>query len=303
VHTIAGGIVLEPDAPKRKRLGRDVASDLARLIARDDGAIAALLALAGPAGVRAADLPLLTGLAPDVIDSLMARASGAAVVGDRIVAAAHLEDCRHAILRALSQCHGQQPLDEAVDREVLRRQVGLGTGAALFDAALQQLLSDGTVLAIAGGVALHGHIPTATPAQRRALEALTAIFAAAGMQPPELAELPAELGDANALLPLLRYLERQRTLVRLAPSRWADAAATAAAAARLHAHLPAGQELGVGELKAVLGLSRKHLIPLLEYFDRVGVCMRRGETRVLSAAEAPDAPARRDAPGSRAAKP
>jgi selenocysteine-specific elongation factor len=49
----------------------------------------------------------------------------------------------------------------------------------------------------------------------------------------------------------------------------------------LRSGMHAGQEYGPAELRAVVGVSRKYLIPLLEYFDRVGVTERRGQGRVV----------------------
>jgi selenocysteine-specific elongation factor len=39
-------------------------------------------------------------------------------------------------------------------------------------------------------------------------------------------------------------------------------------------------ELAVGDLKEALGITRKHAIPLLEFFDQRGLTTRRGNARV-----------------------
>jgi selenocysteine-specific elongation factor len=49
----------------------------------------------------------------------------------------------------------------------------------------------------------------------------------------------------------------------------------------LRAGMKPGQEYGPAELRAFVGVSRKYLIPLLEYFDRMGVTERRGQGRVV----------------------
>jgi hypothetical protein len=49
----------------------------------------------------------------------------------------------------------------------------------------------------------------------------------------------------------------------------------------LRAGMRVGQEYGPAELRAFVGVSRKYLIPLLEYYDRVGVTDRRGQGRVV----------------------
>jgi hypothetical protein len=49
---------------------------------------------------------------------------------------------------------------------------------------------------------------------------LAAVYRAAGLQPPDLAELPADLARRSDLPLLLRFLERDGTLMRLSATRW-----------------------------------------------------------------------------------
>jgi selenocysteine-specific elongation factor len=48
----------------------------------------------------------------------------------------------------------------------------------------------------------------------------------------------------------------------------------------MRSHFAGAEELSVGDLKGSLGLSRKHAIPLLEYFDAQRITQRRGNARV-----------------------
>jgi selenocysteine-specific elongation factor len=302
VHTIAGGVVLEPDAPKRKRFPPHAAQPLRRLGSqRPADVLDALLDLAGIAGVQRADLPVLTGLSPTDAERVAAAHPGAVAVDDRIVAAVHVDASSTAIRDALRVFHAEQPLEEGADREALRRRSGLSP--ALLEAGLRPLLADGSVMSRGGELALGGHVPGPAPEQQSVLEQLTALFQEAGLEPPDVAELPRQLGTGDGLLPLLRYLERQQVLVRLAPSRWADAGAAAAGARALRSQLPTGQELPIAELKGVLGVSRKHLIPLLEYFDRIGICVRRGEVRIITPAPHAEGVSSSRVPDAGAAKP
>jgi len=274
VHTIAGGIVLEPNAPKRKRVSAALAAQLERL----PGGVAAAIELAGVAGVRTAELPLLTGLSPARVRYDLA-SSDVAVVGDRVLPSSFLAALRQQICDALQAYHAAAPLEEGMDRETLRR--AAGADGALFDAAMQPLAAAGVVVQRPGGVALSDHRPWASPEDRARLDRLTALYAAAGLEAPDLAELPVEVTAGADPQPLLRFMEREGLLVRVTPVRWTDAAAVRGAVSALRTQLPAGEPLGVAELKGVLQLSRKHLIPLLEYFDRVGVTVRQGDRRVL----------------------
>jgi selenocysteine-specific elongation factor len=49
--------------------------------------------------------------------------------------------------------------------------------------------------------------------------------------------------------------------------------------AALRGHFAAQPALRVADLKDLLGVSRKHAIPLLEYCDRIGFTVRAGDER------------------------
>jgi selenocysteine-specific elongation factor len=278
VHTVAGGTVLEPLAPKRKRLSPELEERLL-LLGSPGRALGALLALAGPAGVAVGEVPILIGVPPAEARALVETAA-ARQVADRIIAATHLEDCRAAILREVRAFHEATPLEEGIDREALRRLVGVH--APIFDAVLRELLDGGTLHGAGSAVAMKGFRPTAGAADAAALDRLAAYLESVGLEAPDLSELGAALLPGRDLQPLLRHLERQGRAIRLSASRWASADAVSAAASALVTQVQPGVALGIADFRELLGLSRKHLIPLLEYFDRMGVTRRDGDARLLA---------------------
>jgi selenocysteine-specific elongation factor len=282
VHTIAGGVVLEPCAPKRKRLTEPLRAALLAL-REPDRRLTALLELAGRHGVRRVDVPVLSGLPPGRAAALAAGDPAVAIVEDRLVAAPHLMHCRDALLQRLDEFHGASPLETGIDREVLRRHVAADGGTPLFDVVFQNLLSSGVISTSGSTVARAGFQPAPTAAEQALLDRICNALDACGLEPPELHELPAELAGRTDLPVMLRLLEREGRIVRLAPARWASAAAVSAAVSALRTQIVAGQSVGMSDLKDILGLTRKHLIPLLEHLDRTGVTTRVGETRVLEA--------------------
>jgi selenocysteine-specific elongation factor len=89
----------------------------------------------------------------------------------------------------------------------------------------------------------------------------------------------------------LRLLEARQQATPIAPELYMDPAAVRAAQARLRSHLAGGRAAGPAELRDLLGISRKYLIPLLEYFDREGITIRKGDLRTFAEAQAvPDLP-------------
>jgi selenocysteine-specific elongation factor len=279
VRTVAGGVVLEPWAARRKRLAATVRGRLLDL--RDpDRAASALLELAGTAGVRREDLPVLLGLPPARAAELAAAAQ-AVPAGDRLVAAGVMEHACAALCVALDGFHAGAPMEDGIDREALRRAAGKAVAGPVFDAALHALLRDGAMLAAGSLIARPGFRPAVSPGDGAVLDGLVVLLEAAGLEPPDLAELPTELTARADLPALLRFLERQGRVVRLTPTRWAAASAVSSAVSGLRGQLSGRQELGVADFKEILGLTRKHLMPLLEYLDRTGVTVRAGESRML----------------------
>jgi selenocysteine-specific elongation factor len=70
-------------------------------------------------------------------------------------------------------------------------------------------------------------------------------------------------------------------VVRTTPELYFAAPSVAALRERLVAHLRSRREITTQEFKDLVGATRKHVIPLAEYFDREKVTLRIGERRVL----------------------
>jgi selenocysteine-specific elongation factor len=113
--------------------------------------------------------------------------------------------------------------------------------------------------------------------------AVGARYLEAGLEAPETADVAAALGvDGARLRAVLRYLESEGRLVKLASDWWADAGALERARVALTAAIARHGGADTGICKETLGVSRKYLIPVLEHFDRVGVTRREGNRRTLA---------------------
>ncbi|MGH7565392.1 MAG: SelB C-terminal domain-containing protein, partial [Gemmatimonadota bacterium] len=129
-----------------------------------------------------------------------------------------------------------------------------------------------------------GHRVELDAGDRRVVERAMTRYGEAGLEPPETEALAAELGvEAGRLRELLKLLEREGKVVKLAGDWYADAGALAGAERMLVERL--GREAGgadTGAFKEMFGVTRKYLIPILEYFDRRGLTRRDGNRRVLA---------------------
>lgn len=284
VTTIGGGRVVEPAPPKRPRLLPAEAEALSALLDRPVAeAIPARVRLAGWGGLPADRLPIETPHPPPAVGAALARLEATALlrVGGLLFSHELADSARQILAAAVERHHAAQPLRPGIDREELRRALPPHAPAALAEWALESLLAEGRIEARGRNVARAGFTPELAAEQRQARDELVRIFEQAGLAPPTVAELPAALGQRPDFWPLLKLLEQEGRLVSLTPDLYFARPALENAIRALRRELTAGIGLTPQEFKRVLPVSRKFLIPLLEYLDSTGVTQRRGDERFL----------------------
>jgi selenocysteine-specific elongation factor len=151
--------------------------------------------------------------------------------------------------------------------------------AELVDEALRRALDDGRLETDAGLVRARGWTPQLTRDQTLARDRIVHSLVEAGAEPPAMSELGTRFG--SSVPPLMRILEREGLVVQVEADRYYATSAAQELAARVRSAMVPGVEYAPTELREALGLSRKFLIPFLEYCDRTRVTERRGTGRVL----------------------
>jgi selenocysteine-specific elongation factor len=263
--TVGGGIVTDPLAPRRAR---------ALALVSDDpvASLDQFLLEAGVAGVALAELPVRLGVSRATLDTLL-RAPERWRVGDRVYSAAARDAITQQLLDALGTHHRGNPLASGAPRQWLRSRVRAPEAAV--EACIDTLLRDGRIVAEQGEVRLSEFAPTLSDRQRTRASDLLARIAAAGVEPPSLDELAAAMAcSATELASICRLLARDGSLVAVESNRHYSAASVAELTGRLGADMASHTDYGPAELREFLGLTRKFLIPFLEYCDREGYTVR-----------------------------
>ena len=282
VTTIAGGRVAEVAPPRRGSVSAEDAGRLGLVLEGTPAqTVGALLELAGPTGVAAADLPVRSGLPPaGVADALRELAGqGMRVSGGRAVAGAEVARARRALEDAVDGYHRREPLRPGLTAEALRGELPHGAPADLANELLAELVQGGAMRVSAGIVARPGFTPTLTPDQAAASAALAAVYRDAGIAAPTVEELPDPLRSRPDLWPLLKLLESDGSLTSLDHGLFLWTPALTAAADQVTLEMHGRKGLGPADFREILTVTRKHLMPLLAHFDTRGVTVRRGEGR------------------------
>jgi len=269
--TIGGGVVADP-APAQRRARPwpvDAATPAQRLIQ--------VLEHAGPLGVSMASLPVRIGAQPEQVPSLVASLDSARRVGDLLYAGAVVDALENRFVSLVDEHHAAFPLDPGAPLQSVRVRTTPNPGLA--DLIVSTLVRQQKVDVSSGLVMRHGWTPTLDQRARSTLEGIARILEQADREPPSVEELEQQFGPDT--VSVLKVLERESRAVQVAPDRYYATAALDRLEALLRSAMADGREKSPSELRDVLGVSRKYLIPLLEYADRTGLTQRRAKGRII----------------------
>jgi selenocysteine-specific elongation factor len=262
--TIGGGVVTDPlpITPRARPWPTTNAEPRERL--------QWMLAEAGAAGIEVAPLSLRLGLQPSEVEKLLKTTKGTARVGDRLVESAVLDAMRTQVLAHITRTHQESPLAPGLDLQTAR--TALTPSVALADEVIRRAERAGFLEVVGSALRIPGWDPAAAGGAGDRRANLLGTLEAAGAEPPSVAELQAAQGqDVPALLKLL---EKEGTAIPVALDRWFATTAVRALLTKLRSGTNPATRYSPSELRELLGVSRKYLIPFLEWCDRKGISRR-----------------------------
>ena len=269
--TIGGGIITDP-LPSSRR-----AKPWSHAHASDAERLGWMLDDAGAAGLDTVPLTTRLGLRQAQVDRLLKDQDKVVRIGDRLVPLEVLGAMRERLIGLVKRFHEDQPLAAGFDRQVAR--ASLTPHSALADEVIRRaaraglLLVDGAHLRLVGFAA--GSSAGATTARDKLLERIQQ----AGVEALSVSELVAELGvEVPALLKLL---DKEKAIVLIALDRPFAREAVQELLNRLRDHVKPGTVYSPSELRDHLGITRKWLIPFLEWCDRQRISQRRADGRTF----------------------
>ena len=263
VTTIGGGWIADPDPPRKATWPDEVFSidpqlRLTGLLRRREQGIPAS-ALARFLGE---DLP--TQSVPDAVQ-----------VGDRLLHRPEFEGLRAGLLGRLEAFHRQDPAVQGISIETLR--ASLGSRAWLADEWLGRLAKEGVVRLADGLAALASHRPSSGGGDEE-LASVVKQVEAAGLEGATVAQL-AGVVRVRDLRGALRVAQDRGLVEAVEQDRYLGAPALAQAAEAIRAAGNGNAEIQPAAVRDRIGLSRKYVIPLLEWADRKGITWRDREGR------------------------
>jgi selenocysteine-specific elongation factor len=221
---------------------------------------------------------------------------------------------QESVAKTLEEFHEANPLVPGLSKEELRARVGariaqslpfklsgsslkkepqsfqkletlrypLLPSATAFNTALQALSAQGKVDIQGETVMMAGRTLRLTPEEAGARDQISRAFEKAGLAVPSAAEVLATLRvDRSRAEKILQILLKEKVLVKVSEGLIFHRAALEKLLETLRQRKAQNDRINVAAFKEMTGLSRKYVIPLLEYLDRARVTRRQGDERII----------------------
>jgi selenocysteine-specific elongation factor len=272
-ETLGGGAILDPWAtPTRRRDGPDAIALLDRL-ARGERDV--ILYRAGRPGIPP--------------DEARTRGVSGVVLGDRVVHARHVTEMEALVEKVLSEFHATHPFAAGASRAEIQGAAVVavegGRSQAPFrrsserslEALLGRCVEAGRILRTPAGFRLASFRAELSPSQAQARDRILAAARDAGLAALETRVLVAVSGVPDGEK-IVHFLATEGRLVHVAPFHVVREAADRFVL-DVKAWLAKEGTLTPAQAKELTGLTRKHLIPFLEWLDATQVTRRVGDSR------------------------
>ncbi len=287
--TVGGGEVLDPAPPRRRRRSEAALALLNALNNGSDGEkVLLLIAESLYSGLSQEDIVLRSGLSLKRAETaLTALLSGGEVVlavrEPRIFldreAFSGLKDL---LLAGIEGYLRDNPMKEGIGKEELKGSLPRRSDPRFFGNLLAALEKGGKVVTDRDLVRLHGRMEPLDAHQAGLKEKVAEMLQTGGIEPPTLRELGEALNRGEKeLLEHLNLLVRNDRAIKITGDLFYAPEPIAVIREKLISCLKETGGITPSEFRELTGLSRKFMIPLLEYFDREKVTIRVGDKRLL----------------------
>jgi selenocysteine-specific elongation factor len=287
VRTIGGGTVIEGLERKLKRNRAGLVEDLRRR----EAAIADLCHFVEYAVKHAAayasneiELVTRTKTRPEQLKQALAElVNNGAVIALAPGLYVHRDTAamvNKRVLDVVAGFHRDRPEGVGIPLDQLREDCGID--ASILDRLLARMKVAGQLQYLHGRWALPEHDAAFCGEDAQRADAIEQLFRASGFRPPGVDEISDKIGsDRSTVERLLQTLREHERLIRVEGGILFHRDAVDRAREKLVETIRKEGRLESVKFKYLLDTSRKFAIPLLDYFDSVGVTRRDGHTRYL----------------------
>jgi len=285
IQTIGGGKILDVLPGRHKRQSEGLGSIYALLThGSDTDKVEYHLLKAGHGGLKKELLGILLGKEEKKVDhtiQTLQDSKKALTVGKIIVHMEKFTEYKKILLKLINDYYAKNPLKVGISREELRMKLPQ-VEQQIFLAALEECIREGVVITEKDKVIVKGTKGAQGEDIERLKEMILKRLYQYGFTPPGLKELSGEIKkNEQHLKDILEGLVFDGKVVKIKGDMYFHREIIEDLKKTVVDFLMKKKEMTPSDLKSILNLSRKYMIPLLEYLDEIKLTIRVGDKRVL----------------------
>jgi selenocysteine-specific elongation factor len=287
VKTIGGGMIVEALAGKLKRNNPRAVKDAeerALAVLTEKNFVEYCIKTAEGFAATEAELSIRTKMCPEPLKKILTELTEKEKIFDLgsklYIYSETSEAVQQQLVRIAGDFHSDSPespglsVEQFYDASKLRKNV--------FDSLLKLLLSEGKLVERKHRLALPEHRETFSEDEQNLLQKVEALFRNRPFNPPKFEEVTEQAKAApEKVQKILQILIEQEHLVRVENDLLFHSEAVEKARGLLISFIKKEGKLESVKFKYLIDTTRKFAIPLLDYFDRIGLTRRAGYTRYL----------------------
>ncbi|MGH7887342.1 MAG: SelB C-terminal domain-containing protein, partial [Candidatus Binatia bacterium] len=189
---------------------------------------------------------------------------------------------KELLLKTLTEFHAGHPLVPGMDMEELRGKLHYELSPKIFRVVIDLFVNEKLIAKEENLLRLASHKVQLGGQEKSLMDKIKKILGEQPLAPPDLKEIEKQAAvPRNRLSEVIRLLERDGSVVRVTADMYFLASSIEQLRATLVKFLTDKGEMNAAAFRDLIGSTRKYTIPLLEYFDRVGLTIRIGDIRKL----------------------
>ena len=289
VRTIGGGTILNPASQKHKLKDSDIIKGLEDLLSEDnEKAVAYFLSLQGFSGLTLNALRVMTDIADKKLAATLQKmlAKQEIILLDKekqvYVSGKTFDQFKEKALEKLAAYHEANPLKEGMPSQELKSKFRYVDDAKFFNILFNRLEKEGLIVQDKNLVRLAGFTVALQVDQHEIKEKILKIYTSSDLTPPFFRTICQDLElDQKTAKDVLQMLIDEKAVVKTKDDLYFSSTAISKLESELVAFLKENETITTPEFKDMTGISRKYVIPLIEYFDGIHLTIRVGDHRQL----------------------
>ncbi len=289
ITTIGGGQIIDPLPDKHKRLNDKIIEEL-NLLQKGTLAekIPVILERAGFTGINLRCLAFRLGINAkkirEAVENLFSGKKALLLDHDytTVISANFFHQVEELIIKNISAYHKKYSLKEGISREELKASSGNIISSKLFNMAINSLNKNGVIVSDKDTVHLTGYQIEFSEELDSLRRTIAGVYNDAGLTPSSLTEVMNKFKNQKTKAQsIIKLMLKEGDLIQINEELCFARETLDKLRNNYKAQLIKDGKATPANFKDLTGLSRKYIIPLMEYFDMSKLTVRVGDHRIL----------------------